>query len=59
MSKIIILLLESHYSGESLFQDFERDIESVVHENDEIPIDEYGFYKGKFTITVTWEPDSE
>lgn len=58
MSKI---LFEKDYDGESLY-DLGRDISEATDENynsalNDIPQDEYGFQKGKFTVTIKWSPE--
>lgn len=54
-------LLNKDYDGESIC-DVSRDVsEAFLPEFTEnagkIPVDEYGFSLGKFTVLITWEPN--
>jgi hypothetical protein len=56
-------LFEKVYDGESIV-DFGRDMEEVLQECynpliAEIPVDDHGFSKGSFTVTIEWMPESE
>jgi hypothetical protein len=51
-----MIVLQKEYWAETLI-DLEQDIVEMYDNRqfEEIPIDEYGFHKGKFTVTITWE----
>jgi hypothetical protein len=55
----MITLLEKTYDGESMI-DVSRDVREAfmadfTPEAGSIPSDTFGFYKGTFKVTVTWE----
>lgn len=56
-------IFKQTYAGESLY-DVDRDI-SECFQNDYnpkiagVPVDEHGFHKGTFVVTVTWVDDSD
>ncbi len=54
-------LFKREYSGESLY-DLDRDISEAFQKDynplmAQVPVDEHGFQKGTFTVTVTWSDD--
>lgn len=52
-------LMYTEYSGESIV-DVERDIDEALSDGcKDIPKDEFGFCKGKFTVIIKWEGDEE
>ncbi|UKL14775.1 hypothetical protein C121_42 [Stenotrophomonas phage C121] len=62
MSAEVTLLLKT-YDGESLC-DTDRDFAEAFDVNftpalKNIPQDEHGFCKGKFTVHIKWEPEEE
>lgn len=53
-----VLLLDKVYSDESLV-DLANDCEdALMNLPEKIPVDEYGFRKGRFTVQMFWEDDS-
>ncbi len=48
-------LLQKNYDGESIV-DVERDVYEALNDSD-IPVDEYGFAKGDYTVTITWSEE--
>ena len=50
-----MIIYSGEYSGESIV-DIEEVIYDVINEAD-LPIDEYGFTKGTFTVTISWSED--
>lgn len=48
-------LLDSHYYGESII-DVGQDVEEAIA-NCSVPVDEHGFQRGSFRVTVTWVED--
>lgn len=58
MNKVIF---DKEYSGESI-ADIYRDICEAVDQRynsklDEIPVDEYGFQKGRFVVNILWSEE--
>lgn len=58
MNKVIF---DKEYSGESIV-DVYRDICEAVDQRynpklDEIPVDEYGFQKGRFVVNILWSEE--
>jgi hypothetical protein len=56
-------LFEKSYDGRSLI-DVDVDVLDSLNNSlnplaKQIPLDEYFFYTGKFTVSVSWEPDWE
>lgn len=56
-----LTVFNKEYDGESIY-DLDRDVTECLDgeynpEADCIPIDEYGFQKGKFTVTITWSEE--
>jgi len=54
-------IFSKNYDGESLY-DLSRDVHEAFDPRfndkaDGIPVDEYGFQKGSFKVTITWEAD--
>ena len=54
-----MILLYKKYDGESMI-DIERDVNEALCDTYnpflcDIPKDEYGFFKGTFTVTIEWE----
>ena len=53
-----MIVLKKEYYAESL-----PDLEQVItdmYDNrqfEEIPVDEYGFHEGKFTVTIEWKAE--
>lgn len=55
-----MIIFEKTYDGESLY-DLSRDIAEAFEEDSnplvkEVPLDEHGFHKGNFKVTVEWTP---
>ena len=52
-------IFEKEYCDESFWQDIESDIYDISDSRpyDDIPDGEYGFKRGTFKVTVTWEDD--
>ena len=48
-------IIENVFSGESM-HDLMDDIFDAIN-NSNIPVDEYGFHKGTFKVTVEWTND--
>lgn len=58
--EIWMIIFEKTYDGESLY-DLSRDIAEAFEEDSnplvkEVPLDEHGFHKGNFKVTVEWTP---
>ena len=56
-----MILFQHEYDGESIV-DVDRDVSEAFSSDfnpaaAEIPVDEYGFQKGKFTVTIEWVPE--
>ncbi len=54
------MIFDNTYDGESIV-DLSRDIHEAFDSDfnmlvAEVPVDEYGFMKGEFKVTVTWIP---
>jgi hypothetical protein len=54
-----MILFRKEYDGESLYdvdrdvsEAFQGDFNSLVYA---IPVDEHGFQRGRFTVTIEWE----
>jgi hypothetical protein len=63
LKRRMMKLFEKIYDGESIV-DFGRDMDEVLMQcynplMADIPVDEHGFSKGKFTVTIEWEPEVE
>lgn len=52
-----MIIFEKEYSDESLIDASEDICESVFDDKLNLPQDEYGFRKGIFKITITWEEE--
>ncbi len=54
------IIFNKNYDGESLY-DLARDVHECFDHRfnplvKDIPVDEYGFQKGKFVVSVKWMP---
>jgi hypothetical protein len=57
----MIILFHKTYDGESIY-DVDRDTSEALIASynpllQNIPVDEHGFQKGKFTVTIKWESE--
>lgn len=58
----MIEVFKKEYSGESIV-DLERDISEALDTTfnpgiDRIPVDDYGFPKGTFTVAIVWSEET-
>ena len=53
-----MIIFDKEYDGESIV-DMERDVYEALNDEYEIPVDEYGFSKGIFRVTISWSEDDE
>jgi hypothetical protein len=53
-----MIVLKKEYWADTLL-DLEQDVVEMYDSRqfEEIPIDECGFHKGKFTVVITWEAE--
>ena len=51
------ILLYKEYKGESIV-DIEQDVYECINVSD-LPVDEYGFATGTFTVKIEWEAINE
>ncbi len=52
-----MLIFEKDYSEESL-ADLSEDVMDAIYDNSlNLPVDEYGFRKGTFTVRVIWDDE--
>ena len=54
-----MIIFEKRYDGESLC-DLQQDISDAIDSDfneiwEKIPVDDYGFQKGQFKVTIEWE----
>lgn len=49
----IMIIFEREYDGETLV-DVEEDVYDAINYSD-LPVDEHGFIKGTFKVTISWE----
>ena len=54
-----MIIFEKRYNGESLC-DLQQDISDAIDSDcneigEKIPVDDYGFQKGQFKVTIEWE----
>lgn len=53
-----MIIFEKEYDGETLV-DIEEDVYDAVNYNTYLPVDDHGFIKGTFRVTISWEEGNE
>jgi len=53
-----MIIFDKEYDGESI-ADIEEDVYDAINNNDYMPVDEHGFTKGTFRVTISWSEDNE
>ena len=53
-----MIIFEKEYDGESLI-DLEDDVGVAISCDEVLPVNEHGFIKGTFRVTISWEEGNE